>query len=102
MTKYSIESIHIEYIGGQCPQQVWGEIDGLPFYFRCRWNGWTLDVAAAGSNPVLPAGTILYHSEGDTPLDVLPLDEIIGPDSILAAACDALNSPPAAAGYSDD
>jgi hypothetical protein len=38
--------------GGNCPVQGDGEVDGNPFYFRARNDGWTFSVAAAGVDPV--------------------------------------------------
>lgn len=36
----------ITSIGGNCPVQAEGMIDGLPFYFRARNNSWSFSVAA--------------------------------------------------------
>jgi len=30
---------------GYCPVQAEGIIDGLPWYFRARWNSWSLSIA---------------------------------------------------------
>ena len=46
------EGLTITSIGGYCPCQADGIMDGFPFYFRARWDGWTLSVAAPGSDPV--------------------------------------------------
>lgn len=37
---------------GYCPVQAEGTIDGFPFYFRSRWDSWSLRVAP--SNPFGP------------------------------------------------
>lgn len=34
-------------IGGACPVQGYGEVDGLPWYFRARGECWSFQVAAA-------------------------------------------------------
>ena len=41
--------LHIEHIGGFCPVQAEGIIDGVPFYFRARWAHWTMSI---GDDPV--------------------------------------------------
>lgn len=41
-------------VGGACPVQGYGNVDGLPVYFRARGEGWAFRVAAsADGNPVL-------------------------------------------------
>lgn len=45
------EGLIINSIGGYCPCQADGTMDGFPFYFRARWDGWTLSVAAPGEDP---------------------------------------------------
>jgi hypothetical protein len=42
--------IHIDYIGGNCPVQAEGTVDGKPFYFRARWDKWSIGI---GCEPVL-------------------------------------------------
>lgn len=34
----------IDMIGGQCPVQAEGKIDGKPFYFRARGERWTMGI----------------------------------------------------------
>lgn len=36
--------LHIEMIGGFCPVQAEGTIDGKPFYFRARGFRWELEI----------------------------------------------------------
>lgn len=36
--------IVIDFLGGNCPVQGEGEIDGHPFYFRARGSHWSLTV----------------------------------------------------------
>lgn len=38
--------IKIENIGGECPVQATGTIDGEPFYFRARWGTWRLSIGS--------------------------------------------------------
>ena len=35
----------IEWLGGNCPVQAEGTIDGKPFYFRARGRWWSLEIA---------------------------------------------------------
>jgi hypothetical protein len=54
----------IDFLGGNCPVQADGTIDGVPFYFRARGQQWSIGI---GSHP-LDAPT-WYHRElwGDDP-----------------------------------
>ena len=36
--------IEIRLIGGFCPVQAEGTIDGHEFYFRARWDHWSLSI----------------------------------------------------------
>lgn len=48
-----VEGVVISNIGGFCPVQAEGTVDGLPFYFRGRGRRWTLSVAQeADGDPV--------------------------------------------------
>src|SRR5688572_3651548 len=38
--------IEIDYLGGNCPVQAEGRIDGKPFYFRARGMSWSLEIGA--------------------------------------------------------
>lgn len=39
-------AIEIEMIGGNCPVQAEGLIDGQPFYFRARGGSWSLSIGS--------------------------------------------------------
>jgi hypothetical protein len=39
----------ISWLGGNCPVQAEGEINGKPFYFRARGESWSLSI---GGEPV--------------------------------------------------
>lgn len=43
--------IHIEYIGGNCPVQSEGTVGNKSFYFRARWDKWSIGIG--GDDPVL-------------------------------------------------
>lgn len=36
--------IEIEILGGFCPVQAEGRIDGQPFYFRARHSHWSIEI----------------------------------------------------------
>lgn len=38
--------IQIDMLGGNCPVQADGLIDGEPFYFRARWDSWSLSIGS--------------------------------------------------------
>ena len=42
-------TIVISMIGGHCPMQAEGTIDGVPFYFRARGRDWSMGI---GQDPV--------------------------------------------------
>lgn len=44
-----LASLEIETAGGQCPVQIEGRILGKPFYFRARWERWSVGI---GGDPV--------------------------------------------------
>jgi hypothetical protein len=50
-----MSEIHIEMIGGNCPVQAEGTIDGVPFYFRARGRRWAMSI---GKDPVGILATI--------------------------------------------
>lgn len=41
--------IKIDMLGGNCPVQAEGTVNGVPFYFRARGERWTF---SAGEDPV--------------------------------------------------
>ena len=68
----TINALIIESIGGYCPCQAEGTMNGYPFYFRARHGDWQLDVAEVGGDPVeasIPDDPALYRAEGDDPWD---------------------------------
>lgn len=60
--------IEIDWIGGNCPVQAEGRIDGRGFYFRARGESWSLELAEEGE-PVDYEGSAWSHEEewGDGP-----------------------------------
>lgn len=42
-------TLHIEWLGGNCPVQSEGTVDGKPFYFRARGEHWSMGI---GGEPV--------------------------------------------------
>lgn len=43
------EGLKIDCLGGNCPVQAEGTIDGVPFYFRARHRHWGMGI---GGEPV--------------------------------------------------
>jgi hypothetical protein len=43
----------IETLGGMCPVQGEGTVDGFPFYFRARGASWSFSVADKDGDPVM-------------------------------------------------
>lgn len=37
--------VEIKWLGGNCPVQAEGRINGHPFYFRARWRYWAMHIA---------------------------------------------------------
>ena len=43
--------IKIDWIGGNCPVQAEGIIDGFMFYFRARGRAWSVEIYDGGEEP---------------------------------------------------
>jgi hypothetical protein len=56
--------IEYQYIGGNCPVQAEGTIEGKPFYFRARGESWSLGI---GGEPVLEPEWEIEQEYGSTP-----------------------------------
>lgn len=55
--------IEIDWLGGNCPVQAEGTVDGEPFYFRARGEHWSMGI---GGEPVgYPAWKIKENYPGD-------------------------------------
>lgn len=54
----------VDWIGGNCPVQAEGKIDGEEFYFRARGNRWTMSIGG----PQILSYPSWHHEEpyGDT------------------------------------
>lgn len=54
----------IEYteLGGACPVQADGAIDGHPFYFRYRGDQWSLTIAPIGGDPMDTIAAVYFRS----------------------------------------
>ena len=63
MTKAAVQ---VAMIGGNCPVQAEGTVDGAEFYFRARGRRWALYVATDGGDP-LDNGAWVYHEHYDIP-----------------------------------
>lgn len=55
------DGLVIDYMGGACPTQSEGTIQGIPFYYRARHGSWSLGI---GQDPVSNGDINLF---GDDP-----------------------------------
>jgi hypothetical protein len=78
-------SILIEQIGGFCPVQADGTIDGKRFYFRARGNRWTLSIG--GSDPVIDPEWHFEEPYGEEPF-IAGYMEIAEAEAFIAKAAD--------------
>lgn len=51
-------NINVDSIGGNCPVQAQGTVDGVSFYFRSRGEGWSFSVGAD------PLSVLMGQEEG--------------------------------------
>ena len=58
--------LKIDWLGGNCPLQAEGAIDGVPFYFRARGKNWSFCV---GDDPINHPTWEYGESYGDGPFD---------------------------------
>ena len=97
-----IEGLEIDWIGGNCPVQAEGRIDGKPFYFRARGQRWTIGIGGkVVSSPDWGYGE--YYGEG--PFEAGWMDEDTAMGFIVQAMtlfregaesrCDLPPNPPA-------
>lgn len=63
--KTTTPAIVIEWLGGNCPVQAEGTINGQPFYFRARGDSWSLEVGKPGASDYVSAEweTVWEHAE---------------------------------------
>ena len=63
--------IDIEWLGGNCPVQAEGTIDGRRFYFRARHEHWSIEIAATATTEYVKwpedETTFEYEEEWDGP-----------------------------------
>lgn len=60
------DGLWIRTIGGACPCQADGTMDGNPFYFRARHGSWEFFVTKPGVDPVLPdKKDTLFEAHGE-------------------------------------
>lgn len=66
------KNLRIEYLGGECPVQAEGTVDGKPFYFRARGNFWSFALSedTTISSPDEDTADFYVEEEyGDTPYE---------------------------------
>lgn len=60
-------TIQITKLGGNCPVQAEGIINGKPFYFRARGDCWSIGIG--GDDPVMEPEWSYEEEYGDGPYD---------------------------------
>ena len=70
--------IKIEWLGGNCPVQAEGTVDGKPFYFRARGEYWSMGIG--GEEVVLSPDWYYGEDYGDAPYKAgwMPQYEALG------------------------
>ncbi len=61
MTTQEPEIVYTE-LGGACPVQAEGTIDGHPFYFRFRGDEWSLTIAPPNGDPMDINAAVYYRN----------------------------------------
>jgi hypothetical protein len=76
--------IEIDWLGGNCPVQAEGTINGKRFYFRARGDCWSLEVSPGADGdylswPVTPEPWLYEEDYGDGPFDAgwMPQEEAV-------------------------
>jgi hypothetical protein len=71
--------VRFERLTLACPQQLSGEVDGVPFYFRERHGEWCLEIlpAAWDGYSRLPLGREIAYGYDDDYRDVVELIQLI-------------------------
>lgn len=70
---YDDDGLDVDYMGGACPTQSEGRIQGVPFYYRARHGSWSLSI---GEDPV---GNGEINLMGDDPHAGFVPDEDVMP-----------------------
>jgi hypothetical protein len=76
--RWTVSDVIITSLGGNCPVQGYGTIDGQPFYFRARWDSWRLNIG--GDDVVAKPAWSCSEDYGDGPYDAgwMTQEEAIG------------------------
>lgn len=64
-------TIVIESLGGNCPVQATGTIDGEPFYFRSRGEHWSIEIGPGNANLIVESFERGHRSEETQRLEAL-------------------------------
>ena len=62
-----VESLVIDWLGGNCPVQAEGKVDGQEFYFRARGSRWSFSVG--GSDVIVSPDWFYEEPYGLGPFD---------------------------------
>lgn len=73
--------VQIDWLGGNCPVQAEGNINGHPFYFRARGHAWTLEIT-----PYIGDPWTYIEAYGTEPFAAGWMDESEANDLIFRAA----------------
>lgn len=76
--------VEIHNIGGNCPVQAEGAIDGKEFYFRARGQRWSMSIG--GDDVVLSPKWYYEEDWGDGPYDAGWMPEDIAREKIAISA----------------
>lgn len=60
-----MDKVIISLLGGNCPVQGEGTVDGKPFYFRARGEGWRMNIG--GADVIVSPEWSFYQEYGDEP-----------------------------------
>jgi hypothetical protein len=61
---FEVPGVKIDSLGGKCPIQGYGTVDGVPFYFKGRGEKWVISV---GDDPLSPNAWSYTEPYGDEP-----------------------------------
>jgi hypothetical protein len=73
--------VEIQTLGGNCPVQAEGQIDGYGFYFRARGSHWSLEIYTGPEGPWEH-----WEDYGNTPFDAGWMTEEEAEEFIYKAA----------------
>lgn len=79
-----MSGIDIEYLGGNCPVQAEGSVDGYRFYFRARGDQWSVQIAPTDEELWTDKRWVYVERYGEWP-DAGWMDESEAKDFLITA-----------------